>query len=41
MLRHTLIALTLLGAGLAATPTALAEKPAIYKGLFDEAAVGG
>jgi YHS domain-containing protein len=41
MLRHTLIALSLLGAGLAATPAALAEKPAVYKGLFDEAAVGG
>jgi YHS domain-containing protein len=41
MLRQTLVALSLLGAGLAATPVALAEKPAIYKGLFDEAAVGG
>lgn len=41
MLRQTLIAFSLLGAGLAVTPVALAEKPPVYKGLFDEAAVGG
>jgi YHS domain-containing protein len=41
MLRQTCIAISLLGAGLAAAPQASAEKPAIYKGLLDEAAIGG
>jgi YHS domain-containing protein len=41
MLRSAFIAVSLLGASLAASPAAFAEKPPIYKGLFDEAAVGG
>ena len=41
MLRQTIIALSLLGAGLAASPAAFAEHPPIYRGLFDEFAVSG
>src|SRR5690348_2635505 len=41
MLRQTIIAFSLLGAGFAVAPAALAEKPPIYKGVFDEAAVSG
>lgn len=41
MLRQTILALSLFGAGLGASPTAFAEKPQVYRGLFDDAAVGG
>jgi hypothetical protein len=41
MLRNTVIALSLLGAGFVAPPEAFADKPAIYHGWFDDLAVGG
>jgi YHS domain-containing protein len=41
MLRQTILALSLLGASVAASPAALADKPPIYHGLFDDLAVGG
>jgi YHS domain-containing protein len=41
MLRQTIIALSLVTTGLAVTPMAFAEKPPIYRGLFDDLAVGG
>jgi YHS domain-containing protein len=41
MLRQSLLALGLLGACIAVAPASVAEKPPIYKGFFDEAAVGG
>ena len=41
MLRQAVIALSLLGAGIIAAPAALAEKPSIHTGLFDDLAVGG
>lgn len=41
MLRQTLLAIGLAGAGFAVSPAALADKPPIYRGLLDEYAVGG
>ena len=41
MLRQAIIALSLLTAGLAVTPMAFAEKAPVYRGLFDDLAVGG
>jgi YHS domain-containing protein len=41
MLRQTVLAISLVVAGLGASPVAFAEKPPVYRGLFDEAAVGG
>ena len=41
MLRQTIIAISLAGAAFSASPAAFAEKPPVYRGLFEEAAVGG
>ncbi len=41
MLRQTILALSLVGAGLAVSPAAFADKPPIYRGVFDEYAVSG
>jgi YHS domain-containing protein len=41
MLRQIVIAISLAGLGLNAAPMAFAEKPPIYRGLFDDAAVSG
>jgi hypothetical protein len=41
MLRQTIIALSFAATGLAVTPTAFAEKPPIYHGVFDDLAVSG
>jgi YHS domain-containing protein len=41
MLRQAIIAISLAGIGLSASPAAFAEKPPIYRGLFEEAAVSG
>ena len=41
MFRQTLIAISLAVAGLAAAPVALAEKPPVYRGVFEDAAVSG
>jgi YHS domain-containing protein len=41
MLRQTIIALCIVGAGLAVSPAAVAEKPPVYTGVFDDLAVGG
>lgn len=41
MLRQTIIALSVAAAGLGAAPTAFAEKPPIYRGLLEDAAVSG
>jgi hypothetical protein len=41
MIRIALIALTLLGAGVTAAPAAIAAKPPVYTGVFDDLAVGG
>jgi YHS domain-containing protein len=41
MLRQTIIATSLAAAGMCAAPTASAEKPPIYRGLFEDAAVSG
>jgi YHS domain-containing protein len=41
MIRTAFIALALLGAGMAAAPAAMAAKPPVYTGVFDDLAVGG
>jgi YHS domain-containing protein len=41
MLRQTILALSLASAGLAVSPAAFADKPPIYRGVFDEYAVSG
>lgn len=41
MLRQIVIALSLVGLSFSAPPAALAEKPPVYHGLFDDLAVGG
>jgi YHS domain-containing protein len=41
MLRHIIIAISLAGLGFNAAPMASAEKPPIYRGLLEDAAVSG
>jgi len=41
MLRPAILALSLIATGAVAAPMAFAEKPPVYRGLFDDLAVGG
>jgi hypothetical protein len=41
MLRPAILALSLIVTGAVAAPMAFAEKPPVYRGLFDDLAVGG
>lgn len=41
MLRQIVLAISLAGIGLGAAPMASAEKPPVYRGLFDDIAVSG
>ena len=41
MLRPAILALSLIATGAIAAPMAFAEKPLVYRGLFDDLAVGG